>query len=268
MTTRNIIALLAGERAALRHAEARYKANRRAGFIAHNKQVHCEDLSRRNKRDGHPKLAERQLDRARTLSHHAYRDHLRAQHWFAETRRIAHRIHRLENQLHKIDRDAVHTMFDTVDLSQMPKNAPAVGGYTGGMWPTYHTLVKEWPHAKHLSIAISAAEEARCLDIEAGDATPYQAPVWMKRELAKQPHEKPVGYGSVSAWPQIRSLLDGAGIHRGEYLVFTAHYSNQPHICGPHTCGELPFDADLTQFTPAALGRNLDESRLTAAVFA
>jgi hypothetical protein len=267
-TLSKILALLAGEKAALAHAESRYKANRRAGFKAHNRQHRCETLAKSMAKP-HPKRSERLLDRARVFGQHAHRDHARAQYWFAEVKKIAHRVHKLEWERGKLEREHVGkagVMFDSVTLSEIPRNAPAVAGYTTGLYPTYHDVVKDFPKAKHLSIAISAVEKARCLDIEVGDATPDQAPAWLERELAAKPNAKPVGYASVSAWPGIKALIDRAGIARHQYVIWTAHYTNRPHVCGPHSCGEIPFDADMTQWTSAALGRNLDESRLTAAV--
>jgi hypothetical protein len=58
--------------------------------------------------------------------------------------------------------------------SAIPKTAEAVAGYVGGHWPTYNQLVKDFPHAHKLSIAVFASEDADCLDIEKGDATPDQ----------------------------------------------------------------------------------------------
>jgi hypothetical protein len=268
-TLSKILALLAGEKAALAHAESRYKANRRAGFKAHNHQRRCEQLAKSMAKP-HPKRSERLLDRARVLGARAHRDHARAQYWFAEVKKIAHRIHKLEWERGKVEREhvgKVEVMFDSVTLSEVPRNAPAVAGYTTGLYPTYPDVVKDFPKAHHLSIAISAVVKARCLDIETGDATPYQAPAWLERELGDKPAAKPVGYASVSAWPEIKRLIDRVGIARHQYLIWTAHYTNHPHVCGPHTCGELPFDADMTQWTSAALGKNLDESRLNATVF-
>lgn len=269
-TLSHIIGLIASEKAALAHAESRYKANRRYGFKSHNHQLHCNELVVRYTREGHHARAERESNRARRYGGAAHRGHARAQYWFAEMRRISHRIHKLEWQRGEVEEhvDKTLVMFDSVTISEIPSNAPAVAGYTGGLYHTFPQLLKDFPHAKHLSIAISAVDRGRCLDIETGDATPYEFPAWLHRELAAHPAEKPMGYGSVSSWIEILSLAERAGHNRGEFLVFTAHYTDQPHVCGPHTCGALPWDANLTQWTSAALGKNLDESRLTAGVFA
>src|SRR5208282_1038382 len=70
------------------------------------------------------------------------------------------------------------TMYDTTDPGTMlPVQHPqAVAGYVGGKWPSLGGLIKRYPGAKHLSIAVNAGEDATCLDIENGDATPADAP--------------------------------------------------------------------------------------------
>lgn len=156
-------------------------------------------------------------------------------------------------------------MFDSVDLSQIPKDAEAVAGYVDGQWPTFSDLVFKWPEAHRLSIAVSASSDAECLDIETGDATPAQAPAWVRRQI-KKGVEKPVVYSSVSVMDEVISELQAAGISRNEVRVWTAHYTNN-HLCGPGTCKEMSASADATQWTNNALGKSLDQSVLTKGFF-
>jgi hypothetical protein len=155
-------------------------------------------------------------------------------------------------------------MFDSVDVAQIPGKAGAVAGYTGGQWPTYWDLVKRYPHAFVLAIAIAASEDAHCLDVEAGDAHAEEVPAWVRRQHARGV-KRPVVYCSVSEAERIISLLAAAGVPRREFLLWTAHWTFEAHLCGPHSCGALDSTADATQWTDQALGRNLDESRVSAA---
>lgn len=159
----------------------------------------------------------------------------------------------------------MYVMYDSTEVATIPGSAPAVAGYVGGHWPTFSELVGRWPHAHRLSIAVNAGEDAECLDVENGDATPAEAPAWVRRQLERGVH-KPVVYGSVSVIPQIEAALHAAGIDRSEYRVWAAHYTYVPHICGSH-CG-LTHAADATQWTDRALGRNLDESLCADSFFA
>jgi hypothetical protein len=153
--------------------------------------------------------------------------------------------------------------YDSVTLEAIPANAQAVAGYVGGKYETYGEVVKKWPHAHHLSIAVNATEDAECLDVENGDATPGQAAEWFKHHARRA---KPVFYASLSVVPELEAALKTGGFERDQYLVWSAHYTGIPHICGPSE--GLPTAADATQWTDKALGRNLDESLCTDGFFA
>lgn len=150
-------------------------------------------------------------------------------------------------------------MYDSVTLAEIPKDAPAVAGYVGGRWPTYPKVVAGWPHARHLSIAVTAKQDATCLDVEPGDATPQDAADWIKRQHARGVR-KPAVYASVSQAQSLVTLLASHGLPRSAYRLWTAHYTFKPHICGP-SCGfGFRGVADATQWTDKAMGRNLDQS--------
>src|ERR1700729_4024317 len=59
-----------------------------------------------------------------------------------------------------------------------------------------------------------------------------------------------------------RALLKAmtkAKIPRNAYMIWSAHDTGKPHVCGPKTCGSK-VQADATQWTFKAYGVNLDES--------
>lgn len=178
-------------------------------------------------------------------------------------RKVSHRASQVAYAERVLSRHAPTSheirMFDSVDLGQIPKDAPAVAGYTSGHWPTYPQLAKRWPHAHRLSIAVTASHDADCLDVEPGDATPGQAAAWVKRQHARG-IRRPVVYTSVSSAQNLIGRLSAAGIKRDQYRLWTAHYTHKAHRCSK-ACGYgLQSTADATQWTDKALGRNLDES--------
>ncbi len=148
-------------------------------------------------------------------------------------------------------------MYDSVTVSAIPSTAYAVAGYVGGSWRTFPTLERDFPRARKLSIAVNARENAECLDIENGDASPAEAPAWVKRQL-RRGVGRPVVYASYSVMPKVIRALTNAGIRRSEYRVWTAHY-----------VGYATIDpgADATQYSDSALGRNLDASLYRRAFF-
>lgn len=150
-------------------------------------------------------------------------------------------------------------MYDSVTVPAIPADAIAVAGYVNGSWPTFPQLVRSHPHALRLSIAVSAHADADCLDVEQGDAIVAQAPAWVHRQLARGAH-RPVLYTSVANARALLEVLAAAGIRRRHIRLWTAHYTDRPHRCGP-ACGfGLATTADATQYTCTALGRNLDAS--------
>lgn len=150
-------------------------------------------------------------------------------------------------------------MFDSVTVSQIPRDAEAVAGYVNGYWPTYATLLREFPHARKLSIAVTVHADAECLDVEPGDAVPEDAPYWVKRQI-RRGIRRPVVYTSVSQAARLMSVLAAHGIKRSQYRLWTAHYTFQKHFCGP-ACGfSFAGRADATQWTDRANNLSLDES--------
>lgn len=189
-------------------------------------------------------------------------------HRWVEKRRqkLAHRIKRrrkalraLVAELEQADVKPLH-MYDSIVLDEIPVFAEAVAGYTNGAWPTFPHLRERWPDAELLSIAVTSSGSGRCLDVEPGDAEPGDAPAWLERTLRER-QDVPVIYTMLSKAQLVVDTLAAAGFKQGKhYLLWTAHYIGEAHLCD-HRCGfGLETKADGTQFTDKALGRNLDES--------
>jgi hypothetical protein len=159
------------------------------------------------------------------------------------------------------------TMYDAITVPNIPSNASYVAGYVGGLWPTYPTLVKQFPKATLLSIAINSSENAECLDVETGDATIADIPAWVKRQEANDV-SRPVIYSSVGNMNSILSTLSANNISRQSVRLWSAHYGQGNHICGPSSCGQIRTDMDGTQWTDNANGKSLDQSALNANFFA
>ena len=115
----------------------------------------------------------------------------------------------------------MHIMFDSVDLTQVPSTAGAVAGYVGGAWPTdsHDALRAKFPHAYVLSIAVNATQDASCLDVEQGDATPADARPWLERQLGNGKN-RPCLYGSQSTMGELAPFLHG--IPRQKYRLWVA----------------------------------------------
>jgi hypothetical protein len=158
------------------------------------------------------------------------------------------------------------TMYDAVTVSNIPVDAQYVAGYVGGLFDTFPTLQKQFPKATLLSIAINSSENAECLDVETGDATIAEIPAWYRAQIARKV-SRPVIYASVGNMANILSALASNGISRQNVRLWSAHYANGNHICGPSSCGQVHTDMDGTQWTDAANGKSLDQSELVDTFF-
>jgi hypothetical protein len=162
------------------------------------------------------------------------------------------------------------TCYDTIADDQFPAGAAAYAGYVDGQLddqPNYSFILAQFPNAEHLSITLFADVDADTADVENGAMAPADVPGWHARQVARG-IARPVVY--ASAWTmqhQVLPVLAGAGIGRAAVRLWTAHYGQGEHICGPGSCGALGTDADGSQWTPNALGRDLDQSALLPGFF-
>lgn len=152
------------------------------------------------------------------------------------------------------------TMYDSVTVGEIPANARAVAGYVNGRYRTWLELASSHPHAKRLSIAVSADANAECLDVEQHDARIEQVPEWVRRQQ-RRGVRRPVVYCSLGLAHSLLGVLEAHGIKRSEIRLWTAHYNDRPHRCTARCGFRMTGTADATQYTDRALGRNLDASR-------
>ena len=161
-------------------------------------------------------------------------------------------------------------MFDSAYDDQFPPGAAAYAAYVDGgigSQPNYAYIVSAFPAAHHLSIALDPSANADCLDIVNGAATPESAAAWYGRQWAGGV-ARPCFYASASTTQaNVVPVIEAAGIARSSARLWTAHYGLGEHICGPQSCGALGIDADGTQWTSSAMGRDLDQSLLMADFF-
>lgn len=148
---------------------------------------------------------------------------------------------------------------------QFPSGGQAYAAYVDGSvgdQPNYAYIVRTFPKAFHLSIALFASNNADTLDVEAGAAAPGDVPGWYARQKNRG-IQRPCVYASASTMTDsILPVLNQAKIGRSQVRLWSAHYGVGEHICGPSSCGLMPVEADGTQWTSNALGRDLDQSLL------
>jgi hypothetical protein len=165
------------------------------------------------------------------------------------------------------------TCYDTIVNDQFPPGADAYAGYVDGSvadQPNYAWIAMSFPAAEHIAVTLDAGVDPPglnpALDVENGAARVADVPGWHARQAARGV-ARPIVYASAYTMRDgILPVLAGAGIARTAVRLWSAHYE-QEHICGPGTCALLPDDADGTQWTETAMGRDLDRSLLLRGFF-
>lgn len=156
-------------------------------------------------------------------------------------------------------------MFDSIVDSQFPPGAAAYAAYVDGDLadqPNYSWIVSAFPQAHHLSITLFPDKDADALDVEGGAARPGDFPGWYARQR-RRGISRPCGYANASTMEEsVVPVIRAAPIIRSAVRLWSAHYTETPHICGPGSCGATSIDMDGTQWTSRALGRDLDQSLL------
>lgn len=116
-------------------------------------------------------------------------------------------------------------MYDAVTPANIPVTAQMVAGYLA---PSRYTwTAANWarfPDAVKVRIAVrSSTNDGHVLDVETGDATPAQAPVWARMRRASG-YAYPTIYCSVSVQSQVIDAFNQAG--EPLPLWWLAHYDN------------------------------------------
>ncbi|HYB87978.1 MAG TPA: hypothetical protein VEC76_14060 [Streptosporangiaceae bacterium] len=150
-------------------------------------------------------------------------------------------------------------MYDTIEVSQFAGlTMDAAAGYVDGHWPTFPTLGHHVPPGTKLVSISVLGNPADCIDVEPGDVNNSQGAAWARKRI-DEGHWKPIVYTSASNATAMFNALGAVGVKRDQVRYWSAHYTTL-HICSPSACG-YP-QADGTQWTDRAHGRNLDQSEL------
>src|SRR5947209_2784972 len=119
----------------------------------------------------------------------------------------------------------MRTMYDSVTAADIPSDAKVVAGYINGRYAWSEADWARFPSAQQVRITITAAtNDGDVLDVEQGDATPDEAPGWIRARQAAG-LAVPTIYCSRSVLPTVRAVCDGL-----RYDVWTADYTGVPHL--------------------------------------
>src|SRR5579859_1053358 len=101
------------------------------------------------------------------------------------------------------------TMYDSTNPNDIPTSAQMVAGYDDGIYAWTTAGWGRFPNSVKVQIAISASHNfGHVLDIENGDATPAQAPGWVRMRMAAG-IQRPTLYVSRSVWATVAAYCAG-----------------------------------------------------------
>jgi hypothetical protein len=130
-------------------------------------------------------------------------------------------------------------MADDIDVANYPANPEVVAGYVNGAWPSALGLPARFPGVPLVTIDVNGTRpDAMVLDMEWGDATPEMCPPWAAQHGTDP---APVIYCSLSRVQEVLDAFTAAGF-KGDWRLWTAHYTGKPHTCTLLDCG-LPIGA-------------------------
>ncbi|WP_410644481.1 hypothetical protein [Amycolatopsis sp. lyj-346] len=118
-------------------------------------------------------------------------------------------------------------MYDAVTARNIPTSAVMVAGYIDKikLEPWSAADWARFPNAVKVTIVKKASTNAgHVLDVEPGDATPAQAPGWVRMRRAAG--ADPTVYMNLSTWPTVRKAFTDQGVAQPHYWV--AKYDNNP----------------------------------------
>lgn len=137
-------------------------------------------------------------------------------------------------------------MYDSINVMAIPADATMVAGYYSGarIPSTLPALRERFPNATIVDICVTSSQNGMVLDVETGDATPNQVPMWLNRQRALG--KDPTVYTSTAMWPAVKAACAVAGIALPHW--WRAHYNGvaaleMGEIAHQYTNGVTPSTA-------------------------
>jgi hypothetical protein len=115
-------------------------------------------------------------------------------------------------------------MYDSTSASDIPDTAEMVAGYVDGAFAWSDADWARFPNATKVRIATQpGTDDGDVLDVELGDATPAQAPAWIRMRQAAG-IVQPTIYCAAFAVDQVRQACQGL-----LFWLWVADWTGQPH---------------------------------------
>lgn len=109
-------------------------------------------------------------------------------------------------------------LYDSTNAADIPASAQAVAGYVNGAYAWTNADWHYWSKVPTLRIDVLNQGVGNVLDVERGDATPADAPLWLNRARARG-IALPLIYCSLAAFPAVIDAFARTGVPEGGYWI-------------------------------------------------
>lgn len=152
------------------------------------------------------------------------------------------------------------TMADSIRPPDLIAGYDAYATYVDGDFKTDAAVRARFPGSHILSLTVlGGSAVADGVDCEQFDVSAPGSVAWALQRLSAGAF-RPCIYASIGdRMPSVVQELNAAGIALDRVRLWSAHYGQGEHICGPSTCPEgkrLGVPMDGTQWTDKATGYN------------
>jgi len=144
-------------------------------------------------------------------------------------------------------------MADAANGANVPRGVAVAAGYGDGLYVWPAAQWRRLRESRAVVITVRAADnQGHVLDVENGDANPWEAPAWVQRRRAV--FAQPGVYCNLSTWPACKAAFQTQAIAEPAWLI--ADWNNPtPHLLAGTVATQYAHDLapgyDLSQVDPA-----------------
>lgn len=144
--------------------------------------------------------------------------------------------------------DATHVaVIDSVSITRIPGATRRIAAYSDGKWANVHDAYMLRPGAQVIAITVLGDPYAQVADLEAGALSVTQVRDWLRR-ARHTGQQRPCIYVEVSRLQSVVNELWRLGEPRSSYRLWSAHWTDVPHICSA-ACGIGDYEPPgMTQY--------------------
>jgi len=118
------------------------------------------------------------------------------------------------------------TVYDSVDVSAIPREAKYLLGYVDGIYANVELIKIRCPDAKIITVTVTGDSRAMMADVERGAIDTNRLKDWIANKFYTGPF--PVVYCSDDIKPVVSYAIDS--VYKGQWAWWAADWTGTPHL--------------------------------------